>query len=981
MKENKTIELLSLSPKDDLFKKDDSKYSYYKNIFDNAFKSIEKNQNIAISGKYGSGKSSLIYSYVKDESTTIGEKQTLKINFSNLSPKSGKKKKESNGMNNYENRFINEIALSIINQIIYQIDHRKIPLTHFKIKEQRDEKTSKSVLALLFTIAWIPLINIIFSYFPKYINSLGGIVIFAICMITSFFVINPLLKFIQNFDIRRLKFGFNNIEADINYENDDFFEEYIDEIIYLFTSVESDKDSEKSYILIIEDLDRFDNTEIFRKLKDLNIKLNQKSESNWIFLYLVKDQLFQDDKERTKFFDLIIPVIPFITSHNSYYKLKELFKEQLDEDLIFFASRFIDDYRLLSNVYNEYIIFSDLINERVNECELFSLIVYKNIFPDKFDDLQNGGGILNEILNSYIDDINYQISDAEEVIVNMERDSLNRYLENNYVTIPDLNKFQKSTNINASDFNKITKYDYILRDSRHEELRYSELKEKSIYREKYFLDGYNKFVKHLKMLKSHDLSCISENVISGLHSKDDENYIKEFSLVYGLIKKKYLTVNYLNTINYLYGNPNDFTFIDNIIKRNKVYDIRLKITGFDSIIRQLNAISYAWNCPQIFNVNLLKYILDKGGHNELFNRMMEESENGFIESFINDYGDYVTNIYKRYPKLSLDINRIKMNHKNFLFIINNNIYVHSEDNEKVIADTSEDLDDVENLQIINNEFVDIKTKKQVIQSLGSINLVDVNEKDLWNLLISSDKINHTLGNAMSYYEHIEEHSNEFYDYVDEIDIPYDTNLTDEELKFLNNLLKDSSLHIKKFSEIVSHLSKITLTNSDILNLSDSKMEQIIDRFNFDLNDDDLFNRISDSSIKISDDDYIKFVRKYNSYSDDETSIAVRNNILLKKSFMKNDLDSFKFTTETLMYRDIEREELLSYLKRIKNNIDPYKKDLSKIIKIIEAKPNSKNAKVLKDDLGIMINLVHYMKEKGIIEIFKLSEDSRKIQFH
>lgn len=991
MEENKIVKLLSLSPKDDLFEKNDGKYSYYKKIFDDAFKSSKKNHNVAISGKYGSGKSSLVYSYLKDKNSCIKEGQSLKINFSNLAPDNEEfnvnKENDKENVIKHENRFINETILSMINQIIYQIDNRKIPLTHFKVKEERDKKTSIAIMFLLLTIVWIPLINFISPYFPVNINLFKGIIMLFLCILTSALIIVPLFNFVQNFDIRRLKLGFKNIEADINYENDDFFQEYIDEIIYLFTSVENDEGDEgdeSSYLLIIEDLDRFDNAEIFRKLKDLNIKLNQKSESNWIFLYLIKDQLFKDDKERTKFFDLIIPVIPFITAHNSYYKLKDMFKGQLDENLIFLSSVFIDDYRLLLNIHNEYIIFKDLINEKVNKCELFSLIVYKNIFPDKFDDLQDGGGILNEILNSYIDDINKQISDYKLNIVNYERDSLNKYLEDNHCNIIELSAFNRVRDVNVPAFDEIKEKDYTLDDNVNGNLRYSELKEKHMYRSKYLGSEYGSLLKNLEILESHDLSSISENVISDLHSTTDENYEqykREFAFVYGLIKNKYLTVNYLNTINYLYGNPNDLTFMDNIIKRNKVYDINLNITGFHTIIRKLNTIKYAWNCPQIFNVNLLKYILDKGGHNELFNRMMEEAQNGFIESFINDHGDYLSNIYKRYPKLSLDINRVKMNHKNFLFIIKNNIYVHSEDNEKVIADISKDLSDMENVQIINNEFVHIETKKQVIQSLESINFVDINEKDLWNLLISSDKINHTLGNAMDYYDQIEEHSNEFYDYLDETDIPYDTNLTDEELEFLNNLLKDGSLHVKKFSEISSHLDQVTLTNSDILTLSDSKMEQIIDRFNFDLNNDDLFNRIADSSINISDDNYNNFVKKYNSYSDDETSIAVTNNILLKKSFMKNDLDSFKFTTETLTYRDIKKKELLGYLNRIKNNIDTYKNDLSKIIKIIEAKPNSKNAKVLKDDLGIIINLVRYMKEKGIIEDFKISEDFKKIQFH
>lgn len=980
MKDNKKINLLSLSPKDDLFEKDDGKYQYYKNIFDNTFRGDEKNQNVAISGKYGSGKSSLIYSYIKDNSTIIKENQSLKINFSNLGPNFSKEKNDI-GIDKDENRFINEIALSIINQIIYQIDHSKIPLTHFKIKEERDWKTSIAILIMLFAIIWVPLINIIFPFFPDNINRLRGVIILLFCITASLFIMKPLFNFIQNFDIKRVKLGFKNLEAEINYENDDFFEEYIDEIIYLFTSFENDTD--KSYLLIIEDLDRFDNIEIFRKLKDLNIKLNQKSESNWTFLYLIKDQLFHNDKERTKFFDLIIPVIPFITSHNSYYKLKDMFKGQLDENLIFFTSRFIDDYRLLSNVYNEYIIFKNLINESVNEWELFSLIVYKNIFPDKFDDLQNGSGILKEILSSYIDDINKQISDIKLSIVNFERKSFNKYLENNYVTIPEKNVYGNLKDISPSKFDEIIRNDYSLRDIKRNDLTYSKLKENSMYHEKYLSDGYDSLIERLNLLESHDLSCISENVISDFHKKTDENYdkyTKEFAFVYGLIKNKYLTINYLNTINYLYGNPNDFKFIDNIIKRDNEYDINLNITGLDNIIRKLNNFRYAWDCPQILNVNLLKYILDVGGNDDLFNQMMKVSQDNFLESFINKYNDYVSIIYKRYPELSLDINTIKMNHKTFLFIIQNNIYVHNDKNEKLISEMSTDLNDTENVQIINNEFIDGKTKKQVMKSLSSIDFVEIKDKSLWNALISSKKVNHTFENAIAYYENIEERCGEFYDFLDETPIPYDENLNNDYLNFLNDLIKDNDLHIAKFSEITLNLSEITVTNSDISLLSDSKIEIIIDRFNVDL-DDDLFNRIVNSSIRINDDVYIKLIKKYNFCSDDKNEIVVANYNLLRKSLEKNDLESFKFTINTLIYRDIEQNELLVYLNRIKDKIDLYKDDLKKIIKIIEGKTNSTNAKVLNDDLRIMIHLVHYMKEKKIIEKFKLTENSEQIMFH
>ncbi|WP_337960068.1 hypothetical protein [Leuconostoc mesenteroides] len=41
------------------------------------------------------------------------------------------------------------------------------------------------------------------------------------------------------------------------------------------------------------------------------------------FLYLLKDDMF-DSKDRKKFFDFIIPVLPVINASNPYEKLKEI---------------------------------------------------------------------------------------------------------------------------------------------------------------------------------------------------------------------------------------------------------------------------------------------------------------------------------------------------------------------------------------------------------------------------------------------------------------------------------------------------------------------------------------------------------------------------------------------------------------------------------------------------------------------------------
>ena len=116
----------------------------------------------------------------------------------------------------------------------------------------------------------------------------------------------------------------------------------------------------------------------------------------------MKDDIFTS-KDRIKFFDIIIPVIPVINSSNSYEQiLKHFDKEYLKEiklDLHFLQdiSLYIDDMRLLKNVYNEFnIYYENLKYTEIKSNKLFGIILYKNLFPKDFCSLQlNQGFIYN----------------------------------------------------------------------------------------------------------------------------------------------------------------------------------------------------------------------------------------------------------------------------------------------------------------------------------------------------------------------------------------------------------------------------------------------------------------------------------------------------------------------------------------------------------------------------------------------------------
>lgn len=143
-----------------------------------------------------------------------------------------------------------------------------------------------------------------------------GIAIAYIVMATIMFVKHT-IKSLSNSKLNKLNLKNGEIELKEYKDDTSIFNKHMDEIVYFFQVT-------KYNVVIIEDLDRFNNTDIFLKLREVNQLLNQ-SESvgrKIVFIYAVRDDMFLDE-ERTKFFDYITTVIPIINSSNSVDKLKE----------------------------------------------------------------------------------------------------------------------------------------------------------------------------------------------------------------------------------------------------------------------------------------------------------------------------------------------------------------------------------------------------------------------------------------------------------------------------------------------------------------------------------------------------------------------------------------------------------------------------------------------------------------------------------
>ena len=414
MKENENITFYDLTPTDDI------KLDIYEKAINF---SLENNKvfNIAISGGYGSGKSSLLESYKKNHP----EKKFLNISLTHFNTTENTNKNNSpiSEENNYskDKSLVPVLEVKILNQLIHQISYEKIPQTHFKTKRKfTEEELENTTMQILLFIASL----LYFIYFNKWNNFILNLEDFSsfysILKLTTYsysrlvsililfyllgrFIYN-LLKFqkTKNF-FKKLNIQGNEIEISED-NNDSYFDKYLNEVIYLFenSGVEA---------IVFEDIDRFEVSEIFERLREVNKLVNNKlKEENKTlkFFYLLRDDIFIS-KDRTKFFDFIIPVIPVVDASNSYDKFIELFQNinqyNFDDNFLYSLSLYIDDMRILKNIYNEFLIYYNELNKtektstKINSNKILSMIVYKNLFPKDFSDLQLNQGFIYNIFS------------------------------------------------------------------------------------------------------------------------------------------------------------------------------------------------------------------------------------------------------------------------------------------------------------------------------------------------------------------------------------------------------------------------------------------------------------------------------------------------------------------------------------------------------------------------------------------------------
>lgn len=695
----------------------------------------KKITNIALAGPYGAGKSSIIDTFLekyKDESffqTYTSENNSWIIKkikscilqhdkvcrFNEISKKismatfieansNGQCKNEDEAVKG-EDKVAKKICISadevekgILKQLFYTIDPQKIPQSRYRKLHPINFSNIITKVAIYSVIA---LMFIYIFYYEKMADIFSGIsavllltemlwvkyIAAVIILLFSIWAISKIVyDFSSKYSIKGIKLSSN---VDIQKEEgvgESVFNKNLDEIMYFFETTEY-------RLIFFEDLDRLDDRTIFVHLRELNnlLNCNEMIKEKVVFVYAVKDNIFTKE-DRTKFFDFIIPVIPIINSTNSGEVLQQFLQEakehgikhDISQNFVLDVAPYISDMRILRNIYNEFVVYKSILTDNqgveLKDAQMLALIIYKNLCPDDFADIQNEQGLIkqafedkyrfiseeksrlqieiNELSNS-IDDYKHEILESIKeikiaMLVNLTKDQgivkelwygyysgdmitanqilsdefeLDYFKEHNIERIVYYDLMNgRNNDVNISNFNKAIE-PYVKRIRKRTEVESK---------------GLNKFSKKIRNLKELQRSIVENSMRDILEKYNDFKFsrdIGENKLLVFLLRRGYIDEKYANYINYFKGNTitkDDMNFILSV-KNQEAKPWDYAITKTDMVIRRLQ--EYEFERKEIYNFDLLEQLLAGCNDNvklELFFKQLAD-ETKLSWDFIDEF--------------------------------------------------------------------------------------------------------------------------------------------------------------------------------------------------------------------------------------------------------------------------------------------------------------------------------------------------------
>ena len=931
----------ALSPKDiiddkQIFKYTDKLYDLIKN---------KDTKNIAISGGYGTGKSTIVKTFINQHKNkkkymviSIGSLMSTKKNTIQIDDD---KKIESEKVTiKYlnlrklqkiniddekleEQELVDKIEKSIIKNIIYNIKYSNSRLSSVNISQKnwKEKYNVWSLMLIYITFYIICLVlpdNVIVLNYTKFINNIirklnieflynqmmSNLADFALIIFIIYLLYEVFFHIFLALKTTNINIKIKDVEIEGKTKSQLSFLDQIQEIIYFF-------ENSDVHTIFFEDIDRFENKicmKVIEDLKELNTILNSCSEikNKITFVYSFKDGLFSSGIDKSKFYDYIISVMPISTRYNSYSNFNREINNvpniKIDNKLILIASKYIYDIRTMKSIVNDFELFNEVREDGLDMDKLFAICIYKNYYVKEYDEIISIDNDLDKSLNF-----------MKETAVSIIKEKINGNIDEIKIYEENILKYKNDfLNVNLADnplinFIKLGDEYYDKTVFLSNNITYKDLENNDIY---FSIDGSNdilaKFespkeslINNMKKMTNaiQELESLNKNYYSLLEKNKYIDYTKEYieSIKIGEsinnsdqkkdLKYELIFSGYIEDdyIDYItYVTDNSFLSLsDNKFIFKLTHDYYAYDDEITNPINIINCIENEYKKINILNINLVIFLYKN-----------KENSNISDDSLIKKIYEYIINIFTDYKEEKFNFIKILFDRMPIFYV-------------RFIKDISQNFDKIWDYYLKHQEEKD--DNNEMLDFIVDVALFSNNlNKDINKIEIIRDCINEMYDNK---------HLLDFFIFMPDIPDNY---------MILKNNLITLGVKIKKIPNIIFYTEngkkreylKDIIVENDLFEINNNNLYKIITGSEYD-NSKITYEQIAESvncniifnSILNNTDD---FAHKFYLLEDNKdfkiTNEEIINNIMkkttninLKREIIKRE----KFTLKNDCYYENE----------------------------------------------------------------------------
>ncbi|MER6971174.1 hypothetical protein ABT304_08985 [Nocardioides sp. NPDC000445] len=387
-------------------------------------------RNIAVAGQYSTGKSSVLDGLTKALETT--KLRPITLSLSTIDADAARARVGGDAQSADTNSGIPAITSLIQNEIVKQLVYRKRPIAVPGSRFRRTEAFSPGRAAGWAAVAAVVAFGVV-TVLPKAGPTVRGLLAAAAAALLVFVV---LWRLSGRVSLQQLTAGPATLSLDTSKS---YFDEYLDELMYFF-------DVSRCRVVIFEDIDRFNDPHIFETLRELNNLLNGADQLKneklgpIRFIYATRDSIFEINNtsssdatpggpgspaaDRTKFFDAVVPLVPFITHRTSRDHFSRRLGSEVSSRAIGIVAKYVTDMRLIVNICNELEVFKSVVLDEsglrnLRTDNLFAMVVHKNLYPGDFESITSGQSILDKVRDLYRRTVNDTAAGMERRITEL----------------------------------------------------------------------------------------------------------------------------------------------------------------------------------------------------------------------------------------------------------------------------------------------------------------------------------------------------------------------------------------------------------------------------------------------------------------------------------------------------------------------------------------------------------------------------------